>query len=154
MVEVVEVLYVLKLSRKETSEDIDFFLMEGAMKLKVQRFGLGTDTRCHILAAWDQANPLIFWLADYMNIKLKVYYLFNNGLVLLNNAKCVLKLRTKNSNKETNIHLNSEGTKLYTGGYISFSKLVDSSDIEYLNSWREGETLNKFDNSWSFWPCI
>ena len=82
-----------------------------------------------------------------MNIKLKVYYLFNNGLVLLNNAKCVLKLRTKNSNKETNIHLNSEGTKLYTGGYISFSKLVDSSDIEYLNSWREGETLNKFDNS-------
>ena len=130
MVEVVEVFCIIKreydkLIRTQTlkvgkigkriSEDIDFFLMEGAMKLKVQRFGSGTDTRCHILAAWDQANPLIFWLADYMNIKLKVYYLFNNSLVLLNNTKCVLKLRTKNSNKETNIHLNSEGTKLYTG---------------------------------------
>jgi hypothetical protein len=36
---------------KRTSEDIDSFLMEGASKLKVQRFGSGTDTRYHILAA-------------------------------------------------------------------------------------------------------
>ena len=64
-----------------------------------------------------------------------------NELFLLNNAKSILKLRTKNSNKETNIHLNSEETKLYTGGFISFSKSVNASDIEYLNSWREGETL-------------
>jgi hypothetical protein len=36
---------------KRTSEDIDSFLAEGATKLKVQRFGSGTDTRYHILAA-------------------------------------------------------------------------------------------------------
>ena len=34
-----------------TSEDIDSFLMEGATKLKVQRFGSGTDTRYHVIAA-------------------------------------------------------------------------------------------------------
>lgn len=36
---------------KRTSEDIDSFLMEGATKLKVQRFGSGTYTRYHITAA-------------------------------------------------------------------------------------------------------
>jgi hypothetical protein len=36
---------------KRTSEDIDTFLLEGANKLKVQRFGSGTDTRYHIIAA-------------------------------------------------------------------------------------------------------
>ena len=36
---------------KRTSEDIDSFLLEGISKLKVQRFGSGTDTRYHILAA-------------------------------------------------------------------------------------------------------
>jgi hypothetical protein len=36
---------------KRTSEDIDSFLMEGVSKLKVQRFGSGTDTRYHVLAA-------------------------------------------------------------------------------------------------------
>lgn len=36
---------------KRTSEDIDSFLLEGVSKLKVQRFGSGTDTRYHILAA-------------------------------------------------------------------------------------------------------
>ena len=36
---------------KRTSEDIDTFLLEGVTKLKVQRFGSGTDTRYHILAA-------------------------------------------------------------------------------------------------------
>jgi hypothetical protein len=65
-----------------------------------------------------------------------------NELFLLNSAECVLKLKTKGSNKEMNVYLNSEETKLQTGGYISFSKPVDSGDIEYLNSWREGETLS------------
>ena len=36
---------------KRTSEDIDSFLLEGATRLKVQRFGSGTDTRYHVLAA-------------------------------------------------------------------------------------------------------
>jgi hypothetical protein len=36
---------------KRTSEDIDSFLLEGVSNLKVQRFGSGTDTRYHILAA-------------------------------------------------------------------------------------------------------
>jgi hypothetical protein len=36
---------------KRTSEDIDSFLTEGATKLKVQRFGSGTDTRYHIISA-------------------------------------------------------------------------------------------------------
>jgi hypothetical protein len=36
---------------KRTSEDIDSFLQEGVSKLKVQRFGSGTDTSYHILAA-------------------------------------------------------------------------------------------------------
>jgi hypothetical protein len=36
---------------KRTSEDIDSFLLEGIGKLKVQRFGSGTDTRYHILGA-------------------------------------------------------------------------------------------------------
>jgi hypothetical protein len=36
---------------KRTSEDIYSFLMEGATRLKVQRFGSGTDTRYHIIAA-------------------------------------------------------------------------------------------------------
>jgi hypothetical protein len=36
---------------KRTSEDIDSFLLEGATKLKVQRFGSGTDTRYHIISA-------------------------------------------------------------------------------------------------------
>ena len=36
---------------KRTSEEIDSFLIEGATKLKVQRFGSGADTRYHILAA-------------------------------------------------------------------------------------------------------
>lgn len=34
---------------KRTSEEIDSFLMEGTTKLKVQRFGSGTDTRYHII---------------------------------------------------------------------------------------------------------
>jgi hypothetical protein len=36
---------------KRTSEDIDSFLVEGTTRLKVQRFGSGTDTRYHIIAA-------------------------------------------------------------------------------------------------------
>jgi hypothetical protein len=36
---------------KRTSEDIDSFLLEGVSKLKVQRFGSGTDIRYHVLAA-------------------------------------------------------------------------------------------------------
>src|SRR5688500_18333569 len=36
---------------KRTSEDIDAFLMEGATRLKVQRFGAGTDTRYHVISA-------------------------------------------------------------------------------------------------------
>ena len=36
---------------KRTSEDIDSFLMEGATRLKVQRFGTGTDTRYHVIPA-------------------------------------------------------------------------------------------------------
>jgi uncharacterized cupin superfamily protein len=35
---------------KRTSEDIDSFPMEEATRLKVQRFGLGTDTRYHIIS--------------------------------------------------------------------------------------------------------
>ena len=39
---------------KRTSEEIDSFLMEGNSKLKVQRFGSGTDTRYHIIpAVWE-----------------------------------------------------------------------------------------------------
>ena len=36
---------------KRTSEDIYSFLVEGTTRLKVQRFGSGTDTRYHIIAA-------------------------------------------------------------------------------------------------------
>jgi hypothetical protein len=36
---------------KRTSEDIDSFLMEGATKLKVQRFSSGTDMCYHIISA-------------------------------------------------------------------------------------------------------
>jgi hypothetical protein len=36
---------------KRTSEDIDAFLMEGVARLKVQRFGAGTDTRYHVTPA-------------------------------------------------------------------------------------------------------
>jgi hypothetical protein len=36
---------------KRTSEDIDSFLVEGTTRLKVHRFGSGTDTRYHIIAA-------------------------------------------------------------------------------------------------------
>jgi hypothetical protein len=36
---------------KRTSEDIDSFLVEGATRLKVQRFGAGTDTRYHVISA-------------------------------------------------------------------------------------------------------
>ena len=35
---------------KRTSEDIDSFLVEGATRLRVQRFGSGTDTRYHVLS--------------------------------------------------------------------------------------------------------
>jgi hypothetical protein len=34
---------------KRTSEEIDSFLMEGTTRLKVQRFGSGTDTRYHVI---------------------------------------------------------------------------------------------------------
>src|SRR5215213_1694991 len=36
---------------KRTSEDIDAILVEGATRLKVQRFGAGTDTRYHVTSA-------------------------------------------------------------------------------------------------------
>ncbi len=36
---------------KRTSEDIDSFLMEGATRIRVQRFGAGTDTRYHVTSA-------------------------------------------------------------------------------------------------------
>jgi ABC-type transporter Mla subunit MlaD len=36
---------------KRTSEEIDSFLMEGASKLKIQRFGSGMDTRYHVIPA-------------------------------------------------------------------------------------------------------
>jgi hypothetical protein len=36
---------------KRTSEGIDSFLMEGTTKLKIQRFGSGTDTRYHVIPA-------------------------------------------------------------------------------------------------------
>jgi hypothetical protein len=36
---------------KRTSEEIDAFLMEGQVLLKIQRFGLGKDTRYHVSAA-------------------------------------------------------------------------------------------------------
>jgi hypothetical protein len=36
---------------KRTSEDIDAYLSEGKMLLKIQRFGLGKDTRYHVIPA-------------------------------------------------------------------------------------------------------
>jgi hypothetical protein len=36
---------------KRTSEDIDAYLSEGKTLLKIQRFGLGKDTRYHIIPA-------------------------------------------------------------------------------------------------------
>ena len=36
---------------KRTSEEIDAFLSEGQVLLKIQRFGLGKDTRYHVSAA-------------------------------------------------------------------------------------------------------
>ncbi len=36
---------------KRTSEDIDLFLNEGKTLLKIQRFGLGQDTRYHVTLA-------------------------------------------------------------------------------------------------------
>jgi hypothetical protein len=36
---------------KRTSEDIDAYLSEGKMLLKIQRFGLGKDTRYHVTPA-------------------------------------------------------------------------------------------------------
>ena len=53
---------------KRTSEDIDSHLSEGHTLLKIQRFGLGTDTRYHILAARDQINPIFFGLVDYITL--------------------------------------------------------------------------------------
>ena len=34
---------------KQTSEEIDSHLSEGHMELKLQRFGLGKDTRYHVI---------------------------------------------------------------------------------------------------------
>src|SRR5919107_5030737 len=36
---------------KRTSEDIDAYLSEGQTLLKIQRFGLGKDTRYHVIPA-------------------------------------------------------------------------------------------------------
>ena len=36
---------------KQTSEEIDSHLSEGQMLLKIQRFGLGKDTRYHVIPA-------------------------------------------------------------------------------------------------------
>lgn len=36
---------------KRTSEDIDVYLSEGKTLLKIQRFGLGKDTRYHVTSA-------------------------------------------------------------------------------------------------------
>jgi hypothetical protein len=36
---------------KQTSEDIDSYLREGTLQLKIQRFGLGKDTRYHVTLA-------------------------------------------------------------------------------------------------------
>jgi hypothetical protein len=36
---------------KRTSEDIDAYLSEGKTLLKIQRFGLGKDTRYHVIPA-------------------------------------------------------------------------------------------------------
>jgi hypothetical protein len=36
---------------KQTSEDIDSNLREGTLQLKIQRFGLGKDTRYHVIPA-------------------------------------------------------------------------------------------------------
>jgi hypothetical protein len=36
---------------KRTSEDIDAYLSEGTTLLKIQRFGLGKDTRYHVTSA-------------------------------------------------------------------------------------------------------
>jgi hypothetical protein len=36
---------------KRTSEEIDSYLMEGHSLLKIQRFGLGKDTRYHVIPA-------------------------------------------------------------------------------------------------------
>ena len=102
--------------------------------------GIPSETKPKIILRFKVDNPFPIYTHDtpyHLNIPIGTV----NELFLLNNARCVLKLKTKNSNRETNIHLNSEETKLYTGGYISFSKSVDPRDIEYLSSWREGETL-------------
>jgi len=102
--------------------------------------GIPSETKPKIILRFKIDNPFAIYTHDpphHRNTMIGTV----NELFLLNNATCILKLKTKNSNRETNIHLNSEETKLYTGGYISFIKPVDSRDIEYLNSWREGETL-------------
>lgn len=62
-------------------------------------------------------------------------------LFLLNPVKCTLKLATENSNKKIEIDLKCDETKLYSRGYVSFFKNITRREIEYLNSWREGETI-------------
>ncbi len=103
--------------------------------------GIPSETKPKIILRFKVVNPFGIYTHDTPHL-LNTLMETVNELFLLNNARCILKLKTKKSNKETNIHLHSEETKLYTGGYISFSKAVDSGDIEYLNSWREGETLS------------
>jgi hypothetical protein len=64
-------------------------------------------------------------------------------LFLLNGSTCRLTFRT-GANRHLSTVLRSTDTRWHsiTHGICSFSKTIDAHDIEYLSSWRQGETVS------------
>lgn len=77
--------------------------------------GIPSETKPKIILRFKVDNPFAIYDHDtphHHNTPIGTV----NELFLLNNAGCELKLKTKSSNRETNIHLNPEETKFHTGG--------------------------------------
>jgi hypothetical protein len=65
----------------------------------------------------------------------------SQNLALIN-VSCDLTFELQNSGEQKRIEMKPTGnSRLYVGGNSIFSAPIDAKDVEYLNSWRKGDTL-------------
>ncbi len=55
--------------------------------------------------------------------------------------RCDLMLKLGSTGKKVELQLQPDETRMYVGGYFSFSRTIEPRDVEHLASWRPGEDV-------------
>ncbi|MEW5840982.1 MAG: hypothetical protein AB1753_08260 [Thermoproteota archaeon] len=62
-------------------------------------------------------------------------------LLIMAANRCELALKIGSTGQKIELQLQPDGTRIYVGGYFSFSRTIEPRDIEHLAAWRPGEDV-------------